>query len=542
MKKNIFLSLVLAMLILLGIEKVNALPDSLTMQAEGTSVTLNSSLDVVTGTAKADAIYPWSHVKNSDQGTVVCLSGYDVQPAGAGVACTKSTSYSAKQAAGLAYIFDLINKTDATAVEKFYWQELLAVGYLGNLYDGVHFGPGSNTDNNIVNSSTKILSTGKSYSEILSAANSVDTSAATITANGGSVANLTFTLNANDGYYYSNEVTINSNSNYSEPQLNNSKFSYTKNGNKYTFKIKATDIEVGATESFTTTVNVSKSYKTSAQYSCGSYQAVGLVKTEDVPTSASITIKGSVTAETKSFSISKQDEYKNKIKGVVFELKTKAQYDANESGITKTTNGTDNLVFDNLNAGEYYLSEVEVPAGYIMDTTTYKIVIGNGKITVNGVEQDAPIIVIKNALTETVISKKSAVNSQELPGATLQILDKDKKEMSCKIKNSDGDIEELEICKWVSTDKPVSVMGLGEGIYYLKELIAPEGYVLNESVVQFEVKADGDVNEVEMVNELEVDVPDTLSARSALLLTIAMFDIALGIGIVTYVKKNKITE
>ena len=40
----------------------------------------------------------------------------------------------------------------------------------------------------------------------------------------------------------------------------------------------------------------------------------------------------------------------------------------------------------------------------------------------------------------------------------------------------------------------------------------------------------------------EVDVPNTLSTNSALLIAIAMFDIALGIGVITYVKKNRIKE
>ena len=61
-------------------------------------------------------------------------------------------------------------------------------------------------------------------------------------------------------------------------------------------------------------------------------------------------------------------------------------------------------------------------------------------------------------------------------------------------------------------------------------------------MVEFEIKADGTTTEVEMKNELSVKVPDTLSARSALLIAISMFDIALGIGIITYVKKNKVEE
>ena len=43
-------------------------------------------------------------------------------------------------------------------------------------------------------------------------------------------------------------------------------------------------------------------------------------------------------------------------------------------------------------------------------------------------------------------------------------------------------------------------------------------------------------------NDSEVEVPDTFSERSVLLIAIGMFDIALGIGIITYVKKNKVSE
>ena len=45
-----------------------------------------------------------------------------------------------------------------------------------------------------------------------------------------------------------------------------------------------------------------------------------------------------------------------------------------------------------------------------------------------------------------------------------------------------------------------------------------------------------------MKNNIEVKVPDTLSSRSVLLITISMFDIFLGIGIMTYVKKSKTKE
>ena len=85
-------------------------------------------------------------------------------------------------------------------------------------------------------------------------------------------------------------------------------------------------------------------------------------------------------------------------------------------------------------------------------------------------------------------------------------------------------------------------MGLSEGEYSLVKKDTPEGYELNESNIEFSVKADGTVTNIESKANLIVEVPDTLSSRSALLIAISMFDIALGIGIIVYVKKNKVKE
>lgn len=135
--------------------------------------------------------------------------------------------------------------------------------------------------------------------------------------------------------------------------------------------------------------------------------------------------------------------------------------------------------------------------------------------------------------TKTKFSKISVVNQKELPGATLRILDENKE----PLKDESGNLYE-----WVSTDEPHYIEGLPAGKYYLQELIAPEGYVLSDEIVEFEVKEDGSITEVIMENDLQVEVPDTLSSRSILLLVIGMIDIALGIGILLYVKKNKATE
>ena len=72
----------------------------------------------------------------------------------------------------------------------------------------------------------------------------------------------------------------------------------------------------------------------------------------------------------------------------------------------------------------------------------------------------------------------------------------------------EGEVKEetLEKCTWVSGDKPVTIIGLSKGKYFIKEIIAPEGYVLNETLVGFEVKANGKVTKAVMKNDLEVKV------------------------------------
>ena len=120
-----------------------------------------------------------------------------------------------------------------------------------------------------------------------------------------------------------------------------------------------------------------------------------------------------------------------------------------------------------------------------------------------------------------------------LAGAVLQLQDKD------------GNIvldSKQKKYEWTTTDEIYTIEGLPKGTYYLVEVSSPEGYALNKEKIEFVVDDETYVIEVEMKNDVEVKVPDTLSSKSALLITISMFDIFLGIGIVIYVKKNKTQE
>lgn len=86
--------------------------------------------------------------------------------------------------------------------------------------------------------------------------------------------------------------------------------------------------------------------------------------------------------------------------------------------------------------------------------------------------------------TSVVISKLDVTGKEEVPGATLQLLDSKKQTMTCTIDN-----KESKDCSWVSGTKPVEITNIPAGDYYLKEITAPNSYVLNEEIVKVTVKA-----------------------------------------------------
>lgn len=299
------------------------------------------------------------------------------------------------------------------------------------------------------------------------------------------------------------------------------------NASSFYVRIKKDFVSSGGTITVSVNNIKEKEYYSSPMYDCPNAQDVtvsGLKYQE----AASASISGSISTKAK-ITIKKVDQNEEPLAGIVIKVENEDKsYNRNF-----TTDSTGQIVLDNLEFGKYTITEVSAPKQYVIADPK--------EITLSEDSTEATVI-IKNELTKTVISKISAVNSKELPGAKLQILNSEQKNFSCTIIDSNGKEKELKECTWISGEKPVTVLGLIPGKYYLVETLAPEGYVLNSNKVEFEVKTDGSVTKVEMKNELEVKVPDTLSSRSTLLIAISMFDIALGIGILTYVKKNKTQE
>ena len=149
-------------------------------------------------------------------------------------------------------------------------------------------------------------------------------------------------------------------------------------------------------------------------------------------------------------------------------------------------------VVTELPAGDYTLKEIAAPDGYVIATDISFTVDVYGNVTVENVDAVAvsedgnPLIVMVDDTTKVRISKQDITTGEELPGAKLQVIDKN------------GDVIE----EWTSTKEPhylEAVLKAGE-TYTLHEVTAPDGYAIANDV-EFTVNADGTVTEVVMYDE-----------------------------------------
>ena len=102
------------------------------------------------------------------------------------------------------------------------------------------------------------------------------------------------------------------------------------------------------------------------------------------------------------------------------------------------------------------------------------------------------------------------------------------------IRDSNGEIVE----EWISSDSPHYIEKLPVGRYTLTETIAPDGYVLNTSVVDFNVLETGDIQNEIMYNSRLVEVPNT-SSNATYIYLVGGILIIIG-GVLIYISyKNK---
>ena len=203
-----------------------------------------------------------------------------------------------------------------------------------------------------------------------------------------------------------------------------------------------------------------------------------------------------------------------KLQGAVFALYVKQgdKYVEINRGITVEGG---KLRFEGLNSGNYYLREIEAPSTHVKRPTLYQF------STVNSAE--TIYTTFENYKTTVEISKVD-IAGKEIPGAKLEVFDKD------------GNV----IDSWTSEEgKTHIIRGLRKGeTYTLRETLAPAGYVKAQDI-EFTVNEDGSTTRVEMLNELKPKISTT--SDSGLISIIAGISI-IGLAITIIYKRKRIAE
>lgn len=155
-------------------------------------------------------------------------------------------------------------------------------------------------------------------------------------------------------------------------------------------------------------------------------------------------------------------------------------YDKGDKIKTGKTDATGKCTITGLPMGKMYVQEVKEADGYVPNDKKYSFEFRQQDYTTKVYNHEETI---ENVQTKTTISKVDATTGEELPGATLQVIDP----------KDDSVVEE-----WVSTDTPHVIKGLTYGKeYILKETIGPRTHEV-ATEIKFKVGAD---EKVEMKDE-----------------------------------------
>ena len=228
-----------------------------------------------------------------------------------------------------------------------------------------------------------------------------------------------------------------------------------------------------------------------------------------------VTSSGKVKTETikndiLSISVNNKKVTVNANKGYSFTI-----YNSDGTKVEELTIKDSSVTSKELSNGNYYLKETKTPDSVVLNSNlVYFTIDDNKEMSIN----------FTNDFTKVYISKKDMTNSEEIEGASLTLTDKN------------GTV----VKEWTSSKDPYYIERLPVGVYTLKEVVAPKGYVLNTSTVTFEVKETGDIQTATMFNTKPLeDVPNT-SKKTGIFYTVGTIITLIGISILAiYFKKNE---
>ena len=174
--------------------------------------------------------------------------------------------------------------------------------------------------------------------------------------------------------------------------------------------------------------------------------------------------------------IKKDEETGERLGGVQFEVR---KMNGEIIG-TYTTDRYGVIRLPEMKEGWYTVTEVRAPDGYILDDTPQSVEVKEGKT--------AAIELYNRKESNILIHKVDSQTGKGLYGATFLLYDKNRRPIGQYTSDQDG---------YVYIED-----GLPDGKYYVREIKAPEGYLLDEELKTFYVKY-GQVSEIRWENTAE---------------------------------------
>ena len=177
----------------------------------------------------------------------------------------------------------------------------------------------------------------------------------------------------------------------------------------------------------------------------------------------------------------------------IYDKEGNAVLDSEGNPIQLTTNAKGEIGIPALEYGEYQYKEVKAPEGYVLNDTMYSFVVnGDGSITfkagpdgvngVNGIIYNSKVMSVAGA---TKIRKYITGTTIPVEGAIIGIYDKE----GNAVLDSEGNPIQLT----TNAKGEIELPSLEYGEYQYKEIKAPEGYVLNDTMYSFVVNGDGSI-------------------------------------------------
>ncbi|MBQ8424454.1 MAG: hypothetical protein IJX17_00335 [Clostridia bacterium] len=176
------------------------------------------------------------------------------------------------------------------------------------------------------------------------------------------------------------------------------------------------------------------------------------------------------------------------------------------------------IVIEELRYGKYYIIEKEAATGFVITDEIVEFEIKENGEIVKAEMKNRPIYGTLE-FTKTDIS-----TSEPLPNTVIEIYTEN---------------DELVFSGKTDENGKIVIEELRYGKYYILEKEAPEGYILTEEKMAFEILEDGEIVKATMVNEkVIVEVPNTGLNDYFVLEIISGLLILSGIGVIIYAKKK----